>query len=871
MIYDTKLFLVSLLPSIIHPTFGLQQFTPIKADWSTFQTKVPGGNHDINAIDWISEDQWVPWNGEIYDPRDYSRAEFAEKICPAGGNTVRGLRELFYDSQPFVDNTNPTKAEVDNWHMVVLKHIRALVGYYESEYPIQPDPYLHARALFSQERHRTNIWDAKYPDGNCVGSTNEHCGASFVPTIEDQEGLEGYLEFLPDGQSVIDPNGLGGGSEGISSAGKANIPWSIKWVRPLCSFLASEGFWGGHMQPFFVRSEFGWSWRDIDPNDPNSNTQVRLKWGGNSAPQKYENPLKDKVLIDVTEPYGVNPNATYVGYECIVPDNLKPFDTYFTKATDATDCYRQVMEEDKCGKRFLTFGEQDKEGDGLYGCACYPPQMESCNSTGQPDRRTWDFRPVSYSFGGLSVDITKTLRQVNQLPWIDRECENVKYVTNAASLSQCLEKLVEADFKFCVDGFQYDCEKNVITWNANADGGNECGCYPLNSQTSDICITGRNKASGRRTYELEADLSFVPGGSTTPSNALNCPTRSPTMSPLPSATPSQAPSTSLMYYEGYYIDTTEDVRLLTGPATNVPMPWEKRNCPGDKVYQPKLTGPSDIRECVKYLVENNFQVQVNGVLIDPSGGTTFSCSKTLLTYIPEKRQCVFYQEGTPNCLSQQSNGASGRLTYDIRFFETVSPTTSPTALPTVTPTSFPTKNPTSSPTKFPTQFPTLMPSVSTPTASVQPYSIDTFETKKVGLWSGGTYNSVEESRDLTAGSNRNKKLQTKKNTIPSPSEGKYKAIQIKLDVEYISENEYEGVKLQLDAIKLRDGNKKKRKIFRANEFNTGQRVALEHEFSQFEVDNKKPWFKLTLGGMADGNDPPSHTLKVQSIEINFLY
>ena len=219
---------------------SLEQFTPDKADWSTFQSKAVDDNeqntdHSPDGVGWIEQDQWLPWDGTIYDPSNYSKQAFASLICP--GNTVRGIYELFYEHQPFANPKNPTKAEVDNWHAIALNHVRAMVGYTEPEYQVKPDKCLHLRALWSDERFRTRKWDtAEYP-GTCEGSTDPHCGASFIPSKDDQQ------EYLPDG---IEYCGSTAGSEGLFSAAKSNIPWSIKWIRPFCSTLGVEGFWGGH-------------------------------------------------------------------------------------------------------------------------------------------------------------------------------------------------------------------------------------------------------------------------------------------------------------------------------------------------------------------------------------------------------------------------------------------------------------------------------------------------------------------------------------------------------------------------------------------------------------------------------------------------
>merc|ERR1712194_418784 len=140
------------------------------------------------------------------------KKELAAEICP--GHTVRGIYELFQDTQPFQDNVNPTKAEVDHWHAIVINHVRAMVNYTEADYQIKPDTCLHLRALWSTERQKTRQWDVKYPNNTCVGSSNPHCGAGFLPSEDDQQ------EYLPDG---IASCGKKGGSEGLFSAAKSNV------------------------------------------------------------------------------------------------------------------------------------------------------------------------------------------------------------------------------------------------------------------------------------------------------------------------------------------------------------------------------------------------------------------------------------------------------------------------------------------------------------------------------------------------------------------------------------------------------------------------------------------------------------------------
>jgi len=113
---------------------NLEQYTPNQSNWKTFETKpIAAGNtaHDPDSVTWITKAQWEAskWDGKtIYDPTKMTGAQFFAAICPSA-DRVRGIREVFYQHNPFKDNKNPTKAEVDEWHRIAINHVRALVGY----------------------------------------------------------------------------------------------------------------------------------------------------------------------------------------------------------------------------------------------------------------------------------------------------------------------------------------------------------------------------------------------------------------------------------------------------------------------------------------------------------------------------------------------------------------------------------------------------------------------------------------------------------------------------------------------------------------------------------------------------------------------
>lgn len=270
----------------------LEQFTPTQANWKTFASKPFAGgtnkSHDPDGVGWISKQAWeaAKWDGTVYDPTKMTKAQFAKTICP-GPDTIRGLREVFYRHKPFADNNNPTRAEVDEWHRIAINHVRALVGYTGADREVKKDHCMFKRAVWGDERKFTTMWDAKYPGkrgsaaGPCQGSKNAHCGASFLPNAADQ------LPYLPAGHA---PCKAQQGAEGVFSAPKSNIPWSIKWSRAFCATLAAEGFWGGHTGPWFHREKFGFSFWDADPANNNSNAVLRVKWTGKLTANLYKKP-----------------------------------------------------------------------------------------------------------------------------------------------------------------------------------------------------------------------------------------------------------------------------------------------------------------------------------------------------------------------------------------------------------------------------------------------------------------------------------------------------------------------------------------------------------------------------------------------------
>ncbi|MDX1957753.1 MAG: hypothetical protein SFU98_04220 [Leptospiraceae bacterium] len=265
---------------------NLEQYTPTQANWETYSSKPFVGNvntsHDPDGIGWLTKDSWekAKWDGTVYDPTKMTQAAFASALCPTG-DQIRGIREVFYQNKPFADNKNPTKAEVDEWHRIAINHVRALVGYTSEDRKVKKDHCMFKRALWGDERKFTTQWNTKYPSDTCVNSTDAHCGATFIPNANDQTA------YLPSGHAACTTQA---GAEGVSSAPKSNIPWSIKWSRAFCQYLGSEGFWGGHVGPFFHREKFGFSFWDNETQNNNSNATLRAKWTGQLKPSLYTAP-----------------------------------------------------------------------------------------------------------------------------------------------------------------------------------------------------------------------------------------------------------------------------------------------------------------------------------------------------------------------------------------------------------------------------------------------------------------------------------------------------------------------------------------------------------------------------------------------------
>lgn len=234
-------------------------------------------SHTPDGIGWLSPSDWdlVQWDGVPRNVCEMTCNELREYTFGPNknSNTMRGLREHYYQINPFADPTNPTVAEIDNWNIEVINHFRSLFGI---EKQVVGSPCLFHRAQWGQERKFTTYWDTTYPGrldspyGPCVGGRQGHCGSTFLPSCEEQ-----LLYPQLDGQCC----GAAAGAEAISSFKVKGVPWSVQLSRVIAGFMAESQCTSGHLGPFFGRGKVGMSWYH---NAGESGT-FRIKWAGSSA------------------------------------------------------------------------------------------------------------------------------------------------------------------------------------------------------------------------------------------------------------------------------------------------------------------------------------------------------------------------------------------------------------------------------------------------------------------------------------------------------------------------------------------------------------------------------------------------------------
>jgi hypothetical protein len=261
-------------------------------------------SQDPDGITWLDPSLWASstWDGTPIDV--FGSTPTNEQLCdflsPSHPYIMKGLRERFYEVNPFSDNENPTIAEINAWDLEQIRHFRCLLGVTT---PVWPDARLYLEARWADERKNTNAWDVSYPDtntcggGSCNGKSpgpcfgfpdlaGGHCGGSFWPVELDRQA---YIQAPPYNNDVVSYPELGAYSnrrskaEGII-AHNAGMPWSIKMSVMILQFACSEGL-SGHAGPFVGdsnatggtqdRTFFGSSWW----HEPGSGSiSMRGKW-----------------------------------------------------------------------------------------------------------------------------------------------------------------------------------------------------------------------------------------------------------------------------------------------------------------------------------------------------------------------------------------------------------------------------------------------------------------------------------------------------------------------------------------------------------------------------------------------------------------
>jgi len=251
-------------------------------------------SQDPDGIDWLTPSNWSnsTWDGVPFDPVGKTNQEICDFLRPDHPYVIRGLRERFYEVNPFADNTAPTAAEIDAWNLEVIRHFRALLG---NTTPVQNNARLFLEARWASERKKTEVWDSDYPvqgsygdaygpcwnpPGTGVDIAGGHCGASFFPDPVDRDL---YIAAAPYNNDFVSYPELESytnryaQAEGISGV-NTNVPWSIKLAKIIGDWICSEGLTGHpgpYVNPTSARENFGANWWY---NDGDATVSFRGKW-----------------------------------------------------------------------------------------------------------------------------------------------------------------------------------------------------------------------------------------------------------------------------------------------------------------------------------------------------------------------------------------------------------------------------------------------------------------------------------------------------------------------------------------------------------------------------------------------------------------
>jgi len=247
------------IPSIINSG------TQISKSDVNVKDQTPNGFLEVSKDIWDAS-KWdgIPFKITLTTPKE----DICKFLSPTGNRwAVRGLRERFYEVNPFADVLNPTVAEIENWNIEVIRHFRKLLGV---NIPVAPDASLYLQCRWSDERNFTDKYNKKYPTGTCFGNPaeagNAHCGWFWTPDAGDRAPYIAASPYL--GNTTTYPE-IGrsewpspGKAEGISLI-FSSTPWSLKLSDIITRWICQEGL-EGHpgpvVNPVSARQHFGCSW-----------------------------------------------------------------------------------------------------------------------------------------------------------------------------------------------------------------------------------------------------------------------------------------------------------------------------------------------------------------------------------------------------------------------------------------------------------------------------------------------------------------------------------------------------------------------------------------------------------------------------------
>lgn len=231
-------------------------------------------NADQGPPTWVTQPMWdsMIWDGvPLADPYNKTPSQLCAWMF--NGRAMKGLRQHYETFKPFCDPTRPTIAEIDNWHLEVIKHFRRLLGVTTD---IQLDERLFLEATWAEERYHTTYWNTNYPGTNgtaygpCVSQGNQHCGSSFIPSLEDQQPYytNQFPSLAPTMMQTSRAEAVGGQN--------TDLPWMLKLVGALQNWVCSEGL-VGHTGPFVTRTKVGMVFFAASGGS-SSFTRIRIKW-----------------------------------------------------------------------------------------------------------------------------------------------------------------------------------------------------------------------------------------------------------------------------------------------------------------------------------------------------------------------------------------------------------------------------------------------------------------------------------------------------------------------------------------------------------------------------------------------------------------